>query len=113
MVSFNPELAFFFDELRSPRVSACDVLHVRLGVNPCAALLIEKIAHLQIGTVKNLKKAESKTILPFWFPRKTAYRLMRRLLVGFETVFAKPVDPHFHILNQSRKGALHRFGINI
>jgi hypothetical protein len=28
---------------------ACDVPHVRLGVNPCAALLIEKIAHFQIG----------------------------------------------------------------
>ena len=26
-----------------------DVLHVRLGVNPCAALLFEKIAHFQIG----------------------------------------------------------------
>ena len=29
--------------------SACDVLDVRLGGNPCAALLIEKIAHFQIG----------------------------------------------------------------
>jgi hypothetical protein len=28
--------------------SACDVLKVRLGVNPCAALLIEKIAHFRI-----------------------------------------------------------------
>jgi hypothetical protein len=30
-------------------LSACDVPHVRLGVNPCAALLIKKIAHFQIG----------------------------------------------------------------
>jgi hypothetical protein len=29
--------------------SACAVLDVRLGGNPCAALLIEKIAHFQIG----------------------------------------------------------------
>jgi hypothetical protein len=29
--------------------SACDVLDVRLGGSPCAALLIEKIAHFQIG----------------------------------------------------------------
>jgi len=29
--------------------SACDVLDVRLGGNPCAALLIEKAAHFQIG----------------------------------------------------------------
>ncbi len=27
--------------------SACGVLHVRLGVNPCAALLIEKITDLR------------------------------------------------------------------
>jgi hypothetical protein len=33
----------------SPRVFACGVLHVRLGVNPCAALLFEKIAHFRIG----------------------------------------------------------------
>ena len=53
MVSFNPELAFFspcLDELRSPRVFACDVLHVRLGVNPCAALLIKKNTHFRIKT---------------------------------------------------------------
>jgi hypothetical protein len=29
--------------------SACDVLKVRLDGNPCAALLIEKTAHFQIG----------------------------------------------------------------
>jgi len=29
--------------------SACGVPHVRLGGSPCAALLIEKIAHFQIG----------------------------------------------------------------
>ena len=29
--------------------SACDVLDVGLGGNPCVALLIEKIAHFQIG----------------------------------------------------------------
>jgi len=28
--------------------AACDVLTVHLGGNPCAALLIEKIAHFQI-----------------------------------------------------------------
>jgi hypothetical protein len=28
---------------------ACDVLNVRLGGNPCAALLIKKIAHFQNG----------------------------------------------------------------
>ncbi len=29
--------------------SACDAPDVRLGGNPCAALLIEKMAHFQIG----------------------------------------------------------------
>lgn len=38
---------------------------------------------------------------------------MQRIFVGFQAVFAHPVDPHFHALNQSRKGALHGFGINI
>ena len=37
------------DELRSPRAYFLDVRAVRLVVNPCAALLIEKIAHFQIG----------------------------------------------------------------
>ncbi len=32
-------------ERRSPRVFACDVQKVRLGINPYAALLNEKIAH--------------------------------------------------------------------
>jgi len=30
--------------------SACDALDVRLGGNPCAALLIEKTARFRIGT---------------------------------------------------------------
>jgi hypothetical protein len=30
--------------------SACDVPDVRLGGNPCAALLIKKIAHFQMET---------------------------------------------------------------
>jgi hypothetical protein len=32
-------------------LSACDVLGVRLGGNLCAALLIEKTAYFQIGTI--------------------------------------------------------------
>jgi hypothetical protein len=39
----------FSDELRSPRAYFLDVRSVRLVVNPCAGLLIEKIAHFQIG----------------------------------------------------------------
>jgi hypothetical protein len=39
----------FSDEQRSPRAYFLDVRAVRLVVNPCAALLIEKIAHFQIG----------------------------------------------------------------
>jgi hypothetical protein len=39
----------FSDERRSPRAYFLDVLSVRLVVNPCAVLLIEKIAHFQIG----------------------------------------------------------------
>jgi len=34
----------FSDARRSPRVSACGVRKVRLGKNPCAALIIEKIS---------------------------------------------------------------------
>jgi hypothetical protein len=36
----------FSDERRSPRVSVCGVLSVRLNENPCAALLIRKTPHL-------------------------------------------------------------------
>jgi hypothetical protein len=36
----------FPDERRSPRVSVCGVLYVRLNENPCAALLIRKTPHL-------------------------------------------------------------------
>ena len=39
----------FSDDLRSPRAYFLDVRSVRLVVNPCAALRIEKIAHFQIG----------------------------------------------------------------
>jgi hypothetical protein len=39
----------FSDERRSPRAYFLDVRSVRLVVSPCAALLIEKIAHFQIG----------------------------------------------------------------
>jgi hypothetical protein len=39
----------FSAEPRSPRAYFLDVQKVRLVVNPCAALLIEKIAHFQIG----------------------------------------------------------------
>jgi hypothetical protein len=34
----------FSNDRRSPRVSACGVQKVRLGKNPCAALIIEKIS---------------------------------------------------------------------
>jgi hypothetical protein len=49
IVSFHLEMAFFPMSRVLRELSACDVPHVRLGVNPCAALLIEKIAHFQIG----------------------------------------------------------------
>jgi hypothetical protein len=37
---------------------------------------------------------------------------MRRIFIGAQAVFAEPIDPNLHTLNQSRKGALHGFGIN-
>jgi hypothetical protein len=49
LTSFHPEMALFLMSRVLRGFSACDVPHVRLGVNPCAALLIEKIAHFQIG----------------------------------------------------------------
>jgi hypothetical protein len=49
MISFHPEMALFPMSCVLRGFSACDVLDVRLGGNPCAALLIEKIAHFQIG----------------------------------------------------------------
>ena len=47
-VSYHPEMALFPMRLRSPRAYFLDVRKVRLFVTPCAALLIEKIAHFQI-----------------------------------------------------------------
>jgi hypothetical protein len=47
--SFHPEMAHFPMSCVLRGFSACDVPDVRLGGNPCAALLIEKIAHFQIG----------------------------------------------------------------
>jgi hypothetical protein len=46
---FHPEMALFPVSGVLRGFSACDVLDVRLGGNPCAALLIEKTAHFQIG----------------------------------------------------------------
>jgi hypothetical protein len=50
---FPSRNGYFSDERRSPRVSTLDVLKYasphtagQAGENPCAALLIEKIAHL-------------------------------------------------------------------
>jgi hypothetical protein len=39
---------------------AFNVLDVRLGANPCAALLIKKTAHFQIGNWLNLTGSELK-----------------------------------------------------
>jgi hypothetical protein len=50
-ISFHPEMALFRFVLMSCVLrgfSAGNVLDVRLGGNPCAALLIEKTAHFQI-----------------------------------------------------------------
>ncbi len=49
LASFHPEMALFPMSCVLRGFSACNVLHVRLGGNPCAALLIEKTAHFQIG----------------------------------------------------------------
>jgi hypothetical protein len=49
LISFHPEMALFPMSCVLRGFSAYDVLDVRFGENPCAALLIEKIAHFQIG----------------------------------------------------------------
>jgi hypothetical protein len=49
LISFHPEMALFPMSCVLRAFSACNVLDVRLGGNPCAALLIEKTAHFQIG----------------------------------------------------------------
>jgi hypothetical protein len=41
---FSNLMGSFSDARRSPRVSACGVRKVRLGKNPCAALIIKKIS---------------------------------------------------------------------
>jgi hypothetical protein len=49
LISFHPEMALFPMSGVLRGFSACDVFDVRLGENPCPALLIKKIAHFQIG----------------------------------------------------------------
>ena len=51
-------------------------------------------------------------ILPF-FSSKSLTLLMQLIFISFEAVFAQSVDPYLHILNHSRKGALHRLDINM
>jgi len=52
----------FSNVLRSPQVYFIDVLQVRLFVNLCAVLHIEKIAHFQIGKFYSESLTGFKTI---------------------------------------------------
>jgi len=49
LIRFHPKMALFPMNCVLRGFCACDARNVRLGGNPCAALLIEKIAHFQIG----------------------------------------------------------------
>jgi hypothetical protein len=47
-IGFHAEMALFPMSCVLRGFAACNALNVRLGGNPCAALLIEKTAHFQI-----------------------------------------------------------------
>jgi hypothetical protein len=72
LISFHPEMALFPMSCVLRGFSAYDVLDVRFGENPCAALLIEKIAHFQIGNysvlspeTKSYSHGHEKNLPPF------------------------------------------------
>ena len=60
-----------------------------------------------------IQKGRIKDDSAFWFAAKSSFSSMPRIFIGVKAVFAHAIDSHLHTLNQSRKGTLHRFGINI